>query len=234
MPPFKNPLKSTSNDHHGQTWQSSTTRKTLGSRLSKMDQTAIHSPTKLPKMNGTMKPAESSKMDKMDKTIKPTESPKMTKVDKTLRPAQGSRMAKMDQTKTPSAVSPMPKTDRTKQPSVGSRMATMDKSATTSTYIAPRDQHMASRHLSFDTLSTEEKDRQERWALQQLRIASVCPMGFDWVRYVGGYRCVGGNHWVSHESLASGHIIVEDFFLSMRRQGDPELGSFFSSRRGYV
>ncbi|KIN05132.1 hypothetical protein OIDMADRAFT_95474, partial [Oidiodendron maius Zn] len=50
-------------------------------------------------------------------------------------------------------------------------------------------------------LSPEEQIRQDRWASQQLRLASVCPLGFDWLRYESGYRCAGGSHFVSHKSL---------------------------------
>lgn len=54
-------------------------------------------------------------------------------------------------------------------------------------------------------LAEIERKRQEleeklrRQALEQEKLAKmgVCPMGYQWIRQSGGYRCAGGSHWVS-------------------------------------
>jgi hypothetical protein len=54
-------------------------------------------------------------------------------------------------------------------------------------------------------LAEIERKRQEleeklrRQALEQEKLAKmgVCPVGYQWIRQSGGYRCAGGSHWVS-------------------------------------
>lgn len=224
MPSSKNLLNSGSHDRQGRTQHSSTVRRTSNSQLPNSGQTMVDESIKIAKLDKTIKQAESSKMAKMDKTINPINNTKMAKMDKTdkkVRFAESSTMIKIDQSKPPSAGARLPKMDRAKAQSTRSRMATIDSTATPSIYTAPRDQFMASRQMNIATLSPEEQIRQDRWASQQLRLASVCPLGFDWLRYESGYRCAGGSHFVSHKSLAFGEIVIQEFFEAMVRPGDP-------------
>jgi len=43
----------------------------------------------------------------------------------------------------------------------------------------------------------EEKLKQEAMEREKLMQIGRCPMGYDWIRQSGGYRCAGGSHWVS-------------------------------------
>jgi DNA repair exonuclease SbcCD ATPase subunit len=43
----------------------------------------------------------------------------------------------------------------------------------------------------------EEKLRCQALEQEKLAKMGVCPMGYQWIRQSGGYRCAGGSHWVS-------------------------------------
>jgi len=43
--------------------------------------------------------------------------------------------------------------------------------------------------------------KQEQQVQVKLRQMGVCPVGFRWIKQVGGYRCAGGSHWVDDASL---------------------------------
>lgn len=50
----------------------------------------------------------------------------------------------------------------------------------------------------------EERQRaqqQERKAQEKLRQMGVCPVGYQWIKQSGGYRCAGGSHFVGNEDL---------------------------------
>ena len=46
-----------------------------------------------------------------------------------------------------------------------------------------------------------EEKRVEAKAQQKLRQMGVCPVGYRWIKQVGGYRCAGGLHFVSAAQL---------------------------------
>lgn len=46
-------------------------------------------------------------------------------------------------------------------------------------------------------MELEEKKRQEAKAQELLAKMGVCPVGYHWIRQLGGYRCAGGSHWIS-------------------------------------
>ena len=47
-----------------------------------------------------------------------------------------------------------------------------------------------------------ERRRREELAVQaKLRCMGVCPVGFQWIKQAGGYRCAGGSHYVSDRQL---------------------------------
>lgn len=44
----------------------------------------------------------------------------------------------------------------------------------------------------------EEKRRKEEAAKKaKLMALGACPVGFQWIKQIGGYRCAGGSHWMS-------------------------------------
>jgi hypothetical protein len=49
----------------------------------------------------------------------------------------------------------------------------------------------------------EERKRQEANAQAKLRKIGICPMGFQWIKQSGGYRCSGGVHWVDDARLGT-------------------------------
>lgn len=77
-----------------------------------------------------------------------------------------------------------------------------------STFKTPHDREMASRQTRIDTLPRAEREKQEKWAQDQLKMnAGSCVEGFGWHRVPGGYRCngpEGGGHKVTDELLAEG------------------------------
>ncbi|KAF2649460.1 P-loop containing nucleoside triphosphate hydrolase protein [Lophiostoma macrostomum CBS 122681] len=48
----------------------------------------------------------------------------------------------------------------------------------------------------LDRLREQEKERQKR-----LRELGPCPMGYQWIKQTGGYRCAGGSHWLADGKL---------------------------------
>ena len=46
-----------------------------------------------------------------------------------------------------------------------------------------------------------EERRKEQKAQEKLRHMGVCPVGFQWIKQPGGYRCAGGSHWVTNSQL---------------------------------
>eukprot|EP00727_Mastigamoeba_balamuthi_P013907 m51a1_g9139 hypothetical protein (3447) ;mRNA; r:63647-74936 len=48
-----------------------------------------------------------------------------------------------------------------------------------------------------------EEQRKQNLVRERLQRIAKCPMGFDWYRVGGGWRCAGGAHFVTDEQLAS-------------------------------
>ncbi|KAI9888232.1 MAG: hypothetical protein M1814_000943 [Vezdaea aestivalis] len=46
-----------------------------------------------------------------------------------------------------------------------------------------------------------EERKKERKAQEKLRDMGVCPVGYQWIKQEGGYRCAAGGHFVSNEAL---------------------------------
>ncbi|KAK2742940.1 hypothetical protein FQN57_005070 [Myotisia sp. PD_48] len=55
----------------------------------------------------------------------------------------------------------------------------------------------------LETRRKEEAQRRKEEAVVQskLRQMGVCPVGYQWIKQQGGYRCAGGSHWVSNSQL---------------------------------
>jgi hypothetical protein len=58
-------------------------------------------------------------------------------------------------------------------------------------------------------MAPKEREEQEQWAQSQLRqMDTKCPLGFDWGRIPGGYRCMPdgkpGIHKVTDQLIAEG------------------------------
>lgn len=49
----------------------------------------------------------------------------------------------------------------------------------------------------------EEQKRKEAVEKAKLHQKGVCPMGYTWIRQSGGYRCLGGSHFISDSHLSS-------------------------------
>ena len=47
----------------------------------------------------------------------------------------------------------------------------------------------------------EQRRRQEQAAQKKLREMGVCPVGYRWIKQIGGYRCSAGGHFVSDGQL---------------------------------
>lgn len=90
------------------------------------------------------------------------------------------------------------KTESSSRPSSSSAFKTA--------YKSNHDRKMASRQIKIESLSKEERKKQEDWAQEKLNSEGLtpCPAGLNWTREKGGYRCVGTNHFVSDGHLAEG------------------------------
>ncbi|KUJ10196.1 uncharacterized protein LY89DRAFT_675677 [Mollisia scopiformis] len=89
-----------------------------------------------------------------------------------------------------------------------SKTSAMDKSSPKPTVKSKNDKEMWKRQASYQTLSTTEKQKQDRWAISQLPmkgrgICSICP-DFGWLRDGGSYRCLCGLYFVSDRLLKEG------------------------------
>ena len=49
----------------------------------------------------------------------------------------------------------------------------------------------------------QEKLRREAEERAKLKRSGRCPMGYQWIRQSGGYRCAGGSHWVPDSQMRS-------------------------------
>lgn len=47
----------------------------------------------------------------------------------------------------------------------------------------------------------EERKNQEAKAQSKLRKMGICPMGFQWIKQNGGYRCSGGSNWADDAKI---------------------------------
>lgn len=57
-------------------------------------------------------------------------------------------------------------------------------------------------HLELEEIERKKRELDEklrREAREKAKLASMgcCPVGYEWIRQSGGYRCAGGSHWVS-------------------------------------
>jgi DNA polymerase III delta prime subunit len=50
-------------------------------------------------------------------------------------------------------------------------------------------------------LEAEERRKKEEAVRQKLKEMGVCPMGYDWIKQSGGWRCAGGSHWMGDGQL---------------------------------
>lgn len=49
----------------------------------------------------------------------------------------------------------------------------------------------------------QEKLRREAEERAKLKRSGRCPMGYQWIRQSGGYRCAGGSHWIPDSQMKS-------------------------------
>lgn len=74
-----------------------------------------------------------------------------------------------------------------------------------SKYVTDYDRKMASRQTRIESLSGDQRSKQESWAQTQLKgLSTNCVGGFGWKRISGGYKCEVGICLVTDELLAEG------------------------------
>ncbi|KAH6680969.1 hypothetical protein B0J14DRAFT_579716 [Halenospora varia] len=64
------------------------------------------------------------------------------------------------------------------------------------------DKTMAAQQLRYDSLSANEKQKQEQWVQGHLK--RICPARYGWRREGKGYRCQASNHYVTDQLVAEG------------------------------
>jgi hypothetical protein len=57
----------------------------------------------------------------------------------------------------------------------------------------------ARRKILERLLEEEQRRRQEALEKERLAKRGLCPMGFEWIKQEGGYRCAGGSHFVGDQ-----------------------------------
>ncbi|CCC05206.1 unnamed protein product [Sordaria macrospora k-hell] len=50
-------------------------------------------------------------------------------------------------------------------------------------------------------LEEEARRKREQEMQMKLKMMGACPMGFNWIKQSGGYRCAGGSHWMGDAVL---------------------------------
>lgn len=50
-------------------------------------------------------------------------------------------------------------------------------------------------------LEEEKRKEREQAKKEELMKMGACPVGFQWIKQQGGYRCAGGSHWMSDDDL---------------------------------
>ncbi|WZH47640.1 P-loop containing nucleoside triphosphate hydrolase protein [Fusarium acuminatum] len=50
-----------------------------------------------------------------------------------------------------------------------------------------------------EILAKEEERKKNEAKKKKLMTLGICPMGFQWIKQSGGYRCAGGSHWMSDD-----------------------------------
>jgi hypothetical protein len=57
------------------------------------------------------------------------------------------------------------------------------------------------RQRDAEMAAIERQRAVEREMQKKIRMMGPCPMGFRWIKGSGGYRCAGGNHWLSDAQI---------------------------------
>lgn len=52
-----------------------------------------------------------------------------------------------------------------------------------------------------EVLAEEARRKKIEAQKAKLKMAGRCPVGFDWIKQAGGYRCAGGSHWITESEL---------------------------------
>ncbi|CZR61338.1 uncharacterized protein PAC_11234 [Phialocephala subalpina] len=73
-----------------------------------------------------------------------------------------------------------------------------------SIFTFPGDAEMGARQTIINTLSPDERQEQEKRAMNHLRLTAACPDSFTWKSIDEGYHCNGEHHLITNEVLAEG------------------------------
>lgn len=92
---------------------------------------------------------------------------------------------------------------------------------------------MATRHANLKTLTSPERDEQNKWAQEKIKLIGECVSGFTWWPFDGyqymygkkewmsGYKCWAGGHTISHEQIIEGRGIQDGLLGYGRRSSSP-------------
>lgn len=102
-----------------------------------------------------------------------------------------------------------------------------------SKYVTEHDRKMASQQTQIESLTGDERSKQESWAQSQLGgLSTNCVAGCRWNRIRGGYKCDAGICLVTDELLAEGR---GGFYQDCRsiRNGSIRKGPFYPGDHHY-
>ena len=66
---------------------------------------------------------------------------------------------------------------------------------------ACKNQDKAKQELDAAKKAVEDAKKEHDAAQEKLKIMGVCPMGFQWIKQRGGWRCAGGSHYMSDDKV---------------------------------
>lgn len=115
----------------------------------------------------------------------------------------------------------------TKMKSVSGSMKPAIPSFAKSSLETTKDKQMAKRQLEIESLSPNDRKKQEKWAQEQIhkRAKAACPSGRDWRRVNGGYLCEAKGHLITDELLHEGKGGL--CFLDLSRLAGTEVPEIF-------
>ncbi|ESZ97780.1 hypothetical protein SBOR_1789 [Sclerotinia borealis F-4128] len=97
-----------------------------------------------------------------------------------------------------------PSSSSSRQPILVHAAATTAPPDAKSMFKTQHDVDMALRQVRYQSMTHDEKKKQDEWVRNFIQHAGPCPAGFSWERVKYGYACNGGNHLCTDDLLAEG------------------------------